>query len=119
MATTTNLGIELTGDTTEDLSQTFQTWRKKINGLGEGSAMQIIDEAVGNLQDQTDALIKIQDTQPIENENKLWVDPSGEADIKIVPQIKDNEVSTSDTWSSAKIQAAIQEAIASALSQDS
>lgn len=49
MAKTSYLGIELTGTTQTDVSQTFQTWRQKINGLSDSSAMNIIDSAVRDL----------------------------------------------------------------------
>lgn len=45
---TPNLGLHLTTDDTI----TFKSWREKLNGDGEGetkSNMQLIDEAIGNI----------------------------------------------------------------------
>lgn len=50
MSKTTNLGLELTGTSSEDTSQSFLTWRQKINGESSDSNMNKIDAAVGDLK---------------------------------------------------------------------
>ena len=43
------LGLKLVGITESDGNQTFMNWRSDINGEGEGSNMNIIDTAVGQM----------------------------------------------------------------------
>lgn len=50
MSKSTNLGLELTGTSAADTSQSFLTWRQKINGESSDSNMNIIDSAVGDLK---------------------------------------------------------------------
>lgn len=50
MSKTTNLDLELTGTSSEDTSQSFLTWRQKINGESSDSNMNKIDAAVGELK---------------------------------------------------------------------
>ena len=54
MSKTTNLGLELTGTSSEDTSQSFLTWRQKINGESSDSNMNKIDAAVGDLKSAFD-----------------------------------------------------------------
>lgn len=51
--------------------------------------------------------ISISDTQPMEETIQLWVNTN--ADMVSIPEIKDNEISVNDTWSSQKISEAFDE----------
>ena len=56
MSKTANLRLELTGTSSADTSQSFLTWRQKINGEGSDSNMQIIDSAFGRIKEDLDAI---------------------------------------------------------------
>ena len=71
MQTTTNLNLTLTENTAEDLAQTFQTWRNKMDGTASTSNMQRIDAAFGTV-------VEVSDTQPSDDTNKIWVKPEGD-----------------------------------------
>jgi lysophospholipase L1-like esterase len=74
-------------------------------------AIAAAEQATSDAQDATDELnngmgsiIKTQATQPTEPLNKVWVDTSMTV-LKTLPEVKDNEISAVDTWSSQKINA--------------
>ena len=64
-----------------------------------------VDDAATHVEDTIDSfeanLIKAQATQPIETENRVWIDTN--VNEVTVPEIDDESVSTVDTWSSSKI----------------
>ncbi len=50
MATTTNIGLPLTGTSSADTGMLFSAWRQLINGEGSTSGFNKIDAAIGALQ---------------------------------------------------------------------
>lgn len=60
-------------------------------------------------------MILAQDTQPTSEYNKVWFDTDAD-DEYTLPQIDDNNVSTTDTWSSQKIKSYIDNKITSIMS---
>lgn len=64
------------------------------------------------VDDATNAIprIEVSETEPTEEKVHLWINPDGKDDISI-PEIKDSEISTEDTWSSSKINEMINGAI--------
>lgn len=50
MATTTNIGLPLTGTSSADTGMLFSAWRQLINGEGSNSGFNKIDAAIGNIQ---------------------------------------------------------------------
>lgn len=56
MSKTKNLGLTLTGTSATDTAMLFSAWRQLINGEGATSAMNIIDAAIGALQDSMGGL---------------------------------------------------------------
>ena len=50
MATTTNIGLPLTGTSSADTGMLFSAWRQLINGEGSTSGFNKIDAAIGNIQ---------------------------------------------------------------------
>ena len=68
-----------------------------------------VDDAATHVEDTIDSfeanLIKAQATQPIETENRVWIDTN--VNEVTVPEIDDESVSLVDTWSSSKINANI------------
>lgn len=66
-----------------------------------GKSLAEIYEIMGKAEE-----VAVSDTAPTNSGAKLWVDTSGGSEIS-VPEIKDNATSTTDTWSSSKINSAI------------
>ena len=60
MSKSANLQLELTGTSSADTSQSFATWRQKINGDAPDSNMNIIDAAVKDLQDRVGDLAYVE-----------------------------------------------------------
>lgn len=60
MSKSANLQLELTGTSSADTSQSFATWRQKINGEASDSNMNIIDAAVKDLQDRVGDLAYVE-----------------------------------------------------------
>lgn len=50
MATTTNIGLPLTGTSSADTGMLFSAWRQLINGEGSNSGFNKIDAAIGSIQ---------------------------------------------------------------------
>mgnify|MGYP003571245746 CR=1 FL=1 len=50
-STTTNLGLPLTGTSSGDTGMLFSAWRQLINGEGSSSGFNMIDAAIGALQE--------------------------------------------------------------------
>lgn len=60
-------------------------------------AVDVIYEAIQKLYD-----VEISSTIPVNERTGLWINPDDE-DVVSIPELKDNVVNTTDTWSSQKI----------------
>lgn len=56
MTETTRLGLHLITDSASDKSMLFSVWRAKIAGEGSDSNMNLIDGAVGDIQDAVNSI---------------------------------------------------------------
>lgn len=63
------------------------------------------------------AEVSISGTAPTNSGAKLWINTSGDTEITI-PEINDTATSSSDTWSSEKINSTIDKSITSAINDN-
>lgn len=59
----------------------------------------------------------ISETAPTNSGAKLWINTSGDSEISI-PEIDDTATSSSDTWSSEKINSTIEDSITAAINDN-
>lgn len=81
----------------EEELRTYKKLEEKIEELEE--KIENIEPGGGGT-----AEVEISETEPTDENVDLWVKPSSEEEVKL-PEIKDDEVSAVDTWSSQKINA--------------
>ncbi len=86
-----NLYEVMDGDVTDD-------YKKLAASISENK------EAVDVIYSKLQSLygVEITSTAPTNTQTGLWIDPSSDETINI-PELKDNVVNTTDTWSSQKI----------------
>lgn len=68
---------------------------------GKAADAKATGDALDKLEEATEQLIDVNDTEPTSKSTKLWIDP--DSDEEQIPQIDDSIESNVDTWSSAKI----------------
>lgn len=78
-------------------------FNNKVNKVDENK--KAVDTIYAELQKMYG--VQISDTEPTEERTGIWVDTSS-AETFSVPEIKDNVVNTTDTWSSQKINSELQ-----------
>lgn len=81
---------------------------KRYHGLSLAEINQIVAEA---------SEVAISTVAPTNAGAKLWINTSGEADFSI-PEINDTVTSSSDTWSSEKINTTIGQSITTAINDN-
>lgn len=93
-----NLYDLLNGDVTDEFKQALQ---KAMDDLASVTKTKDdIDVIAAQLKQMYG--VQISDAEPTEEHTGLWIDPNADEVINI-PELKDNVVSTNDTWSSQKI----------------
>lgn len=81
---------------------------KRYHGKSLAEISQIVAEA---------SEVSISTTAPTNSGAKLWINTSGDSEFTI-PEINDMATTSSDTWSSAKINATIDESITAAINDN-
>lgn len=94
------LNVDSAADNAKDISERAETLLKQLIAQAS-TANTLINEAVTFADD----IVKVSETKPESKYNKIWLNPDNES--LNIPEIKDDETSAVDTWSSQKIQSEI------------
>lgn len=93
-----NLYDLLNGDVTDEFKQALQKATDDLESVGNTkSAIDLIYEQIQKIYD-----VEISTSTPTNDRTGLWINPDKESVVSI-PELKDNVVNTTDTWSSQKI----------------
>lgn len=86
------------GDVTEEFKQALQKAMDDLTSVNETkNTIDVIAEQLKQLYD-----VEISTSTPTNERTGLWINPDKESSVSI-PELKDNVVNTTDTWSSQKI----------------
>ena len=88
--------------TTNGVNKLYQFTVNHAAGAWKGSADTKEVTVAGSVSDFAANLVKGQNTEPTDPNTRIWIDTDSTKSV-VVPQIDDNNVSTTDTWSSSKI----------------
>ena len=88
--------------TTNGVNKLYQFTVNHAAGAWKGSTDTKEVTVAGSVSDFAANLVKGQNTEPTDPNTRIWIDTDSTKSV-VVPQIDDNNVSTTDTWSSSKI----------------
>ena len=88
--------------TTNGVNKLYQFTVNHAAGAWKGSADTKEVTVAGSVSDFSANLVKGQNTEPTDPNTRIWIDTDSTKSV-VVPQIDDDNVSTTDTWSSSKI----------------
>lgn len=88
--------------TTNGVNKLYQFTVNHAAGAWKGSADTKEVTVAGSVSDFATNLVKGQNTEPTDPDTRIWIDTDSTKSV-VVPQIDDDNVSTTDTWSSSKI----------------